>query len=210
MLKEHGRVRVKATGLYGTIVDWHSGSDHCEVELDGWQRNALPDEEDLLLRTFSLSDLDELVEVSGAERKAVFESFDMLVVSAYQQRAFLISPVVVIRREGDAVRASVNSRHFSRGFETKEVSLVESADVSKLLSVVFATHADRWTERFANYDVLDGCSWTMSVYAGNRYFECDGDNYAPDELVDLLYAIHEVGLPLVWSNGEIVMPNAFE
>lgn len=55
---------------------------------------------------------------------------------------FLRSPVVAIRREGDAVRVSVNSRHFSRGFETKEVSLVESADVSKLISAIFATHAD--------------------------------------------------------------------
>lgn len=71
MLKEHGRVRAKATGMYGTIVDWRSGSDHCAVELDGWQRNALPEEDDLLLRTFSLSDLDELVEVRNAERKAV-------------------------------------------------------------------------------------------------------------------------------------------
>lgn len=94
MFKEHGCVRVKATGMYGTIVDWRSGSDHCEVELDGWQRNALPDEEDLLLRTFSLSDLDELVEVSGAERKAVFETFDTLVISAYQQRAFLDRPLL--------------------------------------------------------------------------------------------------------------------
>lgn len=107
MFKERGRVRVKATGLYGTIVDWRSDSDRCEVELDGWQRNVMPDEDDLLLRMFSLSDLDELVEVSNAERKAVFESFDMLVISAYQQRAFLGSPVVVIRREGDAVRVSV-------------------------------------------------------------------------------------------------------
>lgn len=88
MLNEHGRVKNKATGLYGTIVDWRPGSDHCEVELDEWQRNALPDEKDLLLRTFSLSDLDELVEVGNVERKAVFESFDTLIVSAYQQRAF--------------------------------------------------------------------------------------------------------------------------
>lgn len=75
MFKEYGRVKVKATGMYGTIVDWRPDSDHCEVELDGWQRNALPDEDDLLLRTFSLSDLDELVEVSNAERKAVFRKF---------------------------------------------------------------------------------------------------------------------------------------
>ena len=50
----------------------------------------------------------------------------------------------------------------------------------------------------------------MNVYAGNRYFECDGDNYAPNESVDLLYTMHEVGLPLVWNDGEIVMPNVFE
>lgn len=164
----------------------------------------------MLLRTFSLSGLDELVEVSNTERKAVFESFDTLVISAYQQRAFLGSPVVVIRREGDAVRVSVNSRHFSRDFETKEIFLVESADASKLPSAIFATHADRWVKRFRpNCCVLDGYSWTINVYAGNRYFECDGDNYAPNELVDLLYAMHEVGLPLVWSDGEIVMPNVF-
>lgn len=211
MLKERGRVKDKATGMYGTIVDLHPGNDHCEVEFDGWQRNALPDKDDLPLRTFSLSDLDELVEVRNADRKTVFENFDTLVISAYQQRAFPGSPVIVIRRAGNGVRVGVYSWHFSRGFETKEISLVESADVSKLLSAVFATHADRWVERFEpDYCVLDGYSWTMSVYAGNRYFECDGDNYASDELVDLLYAIHEVGLPLVWNNGEIFMPNVFE
>ena len=80
-----------------------------------------------------------------------------------------------------------------------------------MLSVIFATHADRWVERFGpNCCVLDGYSWTMNVYAGNRYFECDGDNYAPNESVDLLYTMHEVGLPLVWNDGEIVMPNVFE
>lgn len=211
MFKEHGRVRAKATGMYGTIVDWRSGSDHCAVELDGWQRNALPEEDDLLLRTFSLSDLDELVEVRNAERKAVFENFDTLVISVYQQRAFLMSPVVVIRRAGNGVRVGVHSWHFSRGFETKEIPLIESADAAKLLSAISATHAERWVERFEpDYGVLDGYSWTMGVYAGNRYFECGGDNYAPDELADLLYAIHEVGLPLIWNNGEIVMPNAFE
>lgn len=117
----------------------------------------------------------------------------------------------MIRRAGDGVHVGVYSWHFSRGFEAKEISIAESTDVSKLLSAVFATRADRWVERFEpNYCVLDGYSWTMSVYAGNRYFERGGDNYAPDELVDLLYAIHEVGLPLIWNNGEIVMPNAFE
>ena len=158
-----------------------------------------------------MSDLDELVELDDAERKAVFKNFDTLVISAYRQRAFLRSPVVVIRREGAAVRVSVNGRHFSRGFEAKEISIAESADILKLLSAIFATHADRWVERFEpNYGVLDGYSWTTNVYAGSRYFECVEDSYAPNELVDLLYAMHEAGLPLVWNDGEIVMPNVFE
>lgn len=118
---------------------------------------------------------------------------------------FFRSPIIVIRREGEAVRVGVHSWHFSRGFEAKEISLVESGDVSKLLSAIFATHADRWVERFEpDYGVLDGYSWTMDVYAGNRYSECGGDNYAPDELVDLLYVIHQVGLPLIW-NGSVTI-----
>lgn len=36
MLEEYGRVRVIETSMYGTIVDWRPGDNHCKVELDGW------------------------------------------------------------------------------------------------------------------------------------------------------------------------------
>ena len=39
MLEEYGRVRVMEAGMYGTIVDWRSGDNHCEVELDGGQQD---------------------------------------------------------------------------------------------------------------------------------------------------------------------------
>lgn len=39
MLEEYGRVRVIETSMYGTIVDWRPGDNHCKVELDGWQHD---------------------------------------------------------------------------------------------------------------------------------------------------------------------------
>ena len=196
MLKEYGRVRVKATGLYGTIVEWKSGSDHCEIELDWWQQGAQTDEDDLPLRTFALSEIDELVEVRNAERKAVFERFDTLIVSSRGYWSPLGGPTVVVGREGDNIRVGVYSWDIEDGLKANELAYVESSDAAKLLSAVFATHADRWIERFANFDVLDGYSWTMGVYAGDRYFECDGLNYTPSELTSLLHVVNEMGLAL--------------
>lgn len=204
MLKEYGRVRVKSTGLYGAIVEWKSGSDHCEIELDWWQQGTRVDEGDLLLRTFSLSDLDELVEAQGAERKVVFREFDTLVISFRNQRLFFGSPIVVIRREQRGVQVSVRNWSFDNGFQTKGIATDEGASSNKLLSAVFATHADRWVNRFKpDFGVLDGYSWTMDVYSSNCYFECEGDNFMPDELVRLLCAVRETGLSLSWLEDKI-------
>lgn len=44
---------------------------------------------------------------------------------------------------------------------------LEGTAAEKLLSAVLATHADTWTEPFEPEDpVLDGYSWSMTVYAG--------------------------------------------
>lgn len=60
---------------------------------------------------------------------------------------------------------------------------LEGTAAEKLLSAVLATHADIWTEPFEPEDpVLDGYSWSMTVYAGSRYFECCGSNAAPREV----------------------------
>ena len=47
----------------------------------------------------------------------------------------------------------------------------------------------------------------MDVYSGNRYFTCEGMNAVPGELVDLLYAVADAGLPLAWNGYEILLPS---
>lgn len=47
----------------------------------------------------------------------------------------------------------------------------------------------------------------MTVYSGSRFFACEGGNVTPVELVDLLYAVADVGLPLAWYGGAILLPD---
>ena len=204
MLREYGRIRVRETGMYGTIVDWKSGDDHCEVELDGWQHEGQIDGDRQFPYPFAVSDLEELIEVDETDRRALFDAFDTLVISSFCYMTFPDSPTIVVRRMDDGVQAIVHSWDF----ETNKAVAVEGSDATKLLSAVFATHADRWVESFEpDCCVLDGYSWTLSIYSGNRYFECKGENAVPDELVELLYAVHEVGLPLAWNGYEILVPH---
>ncbi|MBQ3302444.1 MAG: hypothetical protein IJH04_09945 [Eggerthellaceae bacterium] len=204
MLKEFGRVRVSETGMYGTIVDWRSSDDYCEVELDGWQHEGQIDGDRQLPYSFAISDLEELIEVGQDERKAVFDSFDTTVISSTCFMAMTRAPTIVIRRNGNSVKLIVQSWDY----ETDERKILDTAEASKLLSAVFAMHADRWTEPFwPEHGVLDGYSWTIDVYSGNRYFTCEGMNAVPGELVDLLYAVADAGLPLAWNGYEILLPS---
>lgn len=197
MLKEFECVRIKATGEYGIIVDMQLGSDHCMVELDGRQCGGQADEPDQWLRTLALSEVDELVKVQGSDRKAVFGEFDTLVIPFCNQRVFVDSPTIAIKRTDRATRVTVRSLSFDEGINIKEASTDEGASVNKLLSAVFATHAERWVEPFEpDHAALDGYSWTMRIFSGNRYFECEGSNFMPDELAQLLCAVREMGLPL--------------
>lgn len=202
MLKEYGRARVLATGMYGTIVDWLQGDEYCMVELDGWQHEGQIDGDRQFPYTFKVVDLEELVEVGQAERKSVFDTFDTLVISSFCWIRLPEAPIVVVRREGYRVSVIVQSCDY----ETNERKTIEDSEASKLLSAVFSTHADRWTEPFTpECGVLDGYSWALTIYSGNSYFECKGENVAPKELVDLLYAIADIGLPLAWNGGEMML-----
>lgn len=204
MLREFGRVRVNATGMYGTIVDWRSSDNHCEVELDGWQHEGQIDGDRQLPYSFAISDLEELIEVGQDERKAVFDSFDTMVISSTCFMEMTRAPTIVIRRNGNSVKLIVQSWDY----ETDERRELDTTEVSKLLSAAFAMHADRWTEPFwPEHGVLDGYSWTMDVYSGNRYFTCEGMNAVPGELVDLLYTVADAGLPLAWNGYEILLPS---
>jgi len=204
MLKEYGRVRVRATGMYGTIVDLQPGEDHCEIELDGWQHDGQIDGDRQFPYSFAVSDLEEMVEVGRYERKAVFDSFDTVEISSNCFIAMTLAPTIVIMRHDSGVKLIVQSWDYETD-ETKELDTVEA---SKLLSAVFAMHADRWTEPFMpEYGVLDGYSWTMDVHSGTRYFTCRGMNAAPNELIELLYAVADEGLPLAWNGHEMLLPS---
>lgn len=204
MLKEYGRVRVRETGASGTIVDWRHGDDHCEVELDGWQHEGQIDGDRQFPYTFAITDFEELIEVGQDERKDVFDSFDTMVISSTCFMAMRRAPTIVIRRHDGGVELIVQSWDY----ETDERKELDTAEASKLLSAVFATHADRWTDPFRPERlVLDGYSWTMDVRSGNRYFTCDGMNAVPDELIDLLYAVADEGLPLAWNGYEMLLPS---
>lgn len=202
MLEEYGRVRVIETGMYGTIVDWRPGDNHCKVELDAWQHEGQIDGDRQFPYTFMVADLEELIEVGREGRRALFDDFDTLVISFCCYRNLFRSPTIVIRRIGNDVEVIVQSW----GLDTNEKKAVRGSEAAKVVSSVFATHADRWVDHFApEYRVLDGYSWTMTVYSGSCFFACKGNNATPAELIDLLYAVADVGLPLAWDGGAILL-----
>ena len=204
MLEEYGRVRVIETGMYGTIVDWRPGDNHCEVELDGWQHEGQIDGGRQFPYTFMVTGLEELIEVGREGRRTLFDDFDTLVVSSRCYMNLFRSPTIVIRRIGNDVEVIVQSW----GLDTNEKKTVRGSEAAIVVSSVFATHADRWVDLFApEYAVSDGYLWTMTVYSGSRFFACEGGNVTPVELVDLLYAVANVGLPLAWDGGAILLPD---
>ena len=204
MLQEYRRVRVVETGMYGTIVDWRPGDNHCEVELDSWQHEGQNGGDRQLPYTFRVADLEELIEVGREDRRALFDGFDTLVVSSRCYMNLFRSPTIVIRRIGTDVEVIAQSW----GLDANEKKTVRGGEAAKVVSSVFATHADRWVDLFApEYCVCDGYSWVMTVYSGNHFFDCEGDNATPAELIDLLYAIADVGLPLAWDDGAILLPD---
>ena len=199
MLKEYGRAKMKASGLYGSIADWRPGEDHCEFEPDWWQ-----DDDSMITITCDIADLEELVEVGKDERREVLANFDVLVISAYSELNLLGWPTVVIRRSDDGIDVIV--QNYTRAID--EEKTLDVSEASAILSAVFATRADEWIEPLEpDFAVLDGYSWLMTVYSGNRYFTCNGDNVVPCVLVDLLYAIAGAGLPLAWNGEEMLFPH---
>ena len=149
----------------------------------------------------------ELVEVGAEDRASVLDSFDTVVISSRSFRVSTFSPTIVIRRHGGVAEAIVQSW----GLGTNEGKVLEGGEASALVSSVLATHADTWTEPFElDCGVLDGYSWEMNVCSGPKCFSCSGVNSAPAELVGLLYAISEFGLPLAWNGDEILLSGGRE
>ena len=178
----------------GSLEDWRSNS--CDVG-EGFLYGG---------GTLSLEDL-ELVEGGAEDRVSVLDSFDTVVIRSRCFRVLTLSPTIVIRRHGGVAEVIVQSW----GLKTNERKVLEGGESSALVSAVLATHADTWTEPVEpECSVLDGCSWEMNVCSGPKRFSCSGVNSAPAELVGLLYAISEFGLPLAWNDGEILLPGGRE
>lgn len=202
MLKEFDIVRVLQTGMYGTIVDMQPGEDHCIVEFDEWEQEAPIDDPWQMLDFFKVAELEALVEVGPADRKALFSDFEIIVLRTYCYTDSQRSPTIVIRRAGNTICITVKSRDF----ETNESKTLEGVAEAKLASAIFATRADRWQDFYqSGIKLRDGYSWTLDVYAGNRYFSREGENVAPSELTDLLYAIADIGLPLAWDGSRMIL-----
>ena len=146
-------------------------------------------------------------EVGPADSRALLEEFDFLVLVSHSFFRIGERPIVVIWRRNGAVDVIVRSADCA----VDQRRTLEGTAAEKLLSAVLATHADTWTEPFEPEDpVLDGYSWSMTVYAGSRYFECCGSNAAPREVADLLHAVADAGLPLAWDGEEIAFACANE
>ena len=178
----------------GSLEDWHCNS--CDVGESFLYGGG----------TLGLEGL-ELVEVGAEGRASVLDSFDTVVIRSRCYLALTLSPTVVIRRHDGVAEVIVQSW----GLETSERKVLEGGEASALVSAVLATHADMWTEPFEpECGVLDGYSWEMNVCSGHECFSCSGVNSAPAELVGLLCAISEFGLPLAWNDGEILLSGGRE
>ena len=169
-----------------------------------WYQFGFPDPE---CEEYLASQAERPTEVGPADRRMLLEGFDFLVLVSHSFFRIGELPVVVIWRRNGAVDVIVRSADCT----VDQRRTLKGAAAEKLLSAVLATHADTWTEPFEPKDpVLDGNSWSMTVYAGSRYFECCGDNAAPREVVELLRAVADAGLPLAWDGEEIAFACANE
>lgn len=192
MPHEDSKVRLKGTGLIGTIIDFEPGSDHCMVDPDLWSATegpAGPFEVDL-------SDIEELIEVNDSDRREVCEAFDLIKLDARVEIRLDKYYQLVIEQENDGYRVQV-ARFFDQ--EGGEGLLLEGGDAEKLHAEIGKMKSYRWIEPFEpkGYLVLDGYSWDMEVYSGNRYYSCVGNNATPQELLDFVDYVASLGLPMV-------------
>lgn len=169
-----------------------------------WYQFGFPEPE---REEYLASQAERPTEVGPANRRALLEGFDFLALVSHSFFRIGERPVVVIWKRNGAVDVIVRSADCT----VDQRRTLKGAAAEKLLSAVLATHADTWTEPFEPKDpVLDGNSWSMTVYAGSRYFECCGSNAVPREVVELLRAVADAGLPLAWDGEEIAFACANE
>lgn len=211
MVDNNVRVRVLPSGMYGTADGSSVGDDHCKVYVDEWQFDSRSDRDEWYENgcdefgnmEYPAAQVEELIEVSPSGRLELFEDFDTIVIQSILYPDYSgSSSNVVIRRKYKAVELS----YTSFDFEVRRRATLKGARAVGLLSSLFATHAEQWVKPFiCDCGPSDGCSWTLTAYSGNRFFDCSGSNAAPRELVHFLYAIANMGMPFAWDGNDFML-----
>ena len=188
MLCENSRVRIKGSAAVGTVVEFEPGSDTCMVELDSsWGEHGAYDPFEV-----GLSEIDELVEAVGPERRELCEQFDF--INLYASVSLCIGRYYHLTAE----KTDNGYRVFVANCSKQEGApvLLEGEDAARFRSEVHKMGADRWIEPFYSKDwiIKDGYGWDMEVFAGNRYFTCSGSNVTPPELLDFVDYVASLGL----------------
>ena len=120
-----------------------------------------------------------MVEVNASERELVMREFEQIKFDVQDWAHDRIS-----------IHVYNASRHIN------VVKTLTSQQSACLRQCFLAAETDSWTDPFLHeHLLLDRYSWTLGVYAGERYYMCFGCNTIPSLLRDLLTKIEEFGLP---------------
>ena len=171
-------VRVKGSTVIGTVSDFEPGNSYCMVDPDfkwGGLGPNFPFEA-------NLPEIDELVEVSGPERHELCSDFDLMRFDMHSFPFHASCLQLLIERVENGFSISMSSL-FSE--ERLKRFLLEGEDASRLKAEIGKMKAFRWVEPF-KLSGVDGHSWALEFYFGNRLFSCSGHNSEPEELTDFI------------------------
>lgn len=192
-------VRDRRDGLYGVIYGVDEEEPWYRVAFDSWQFRYVTK-----YRNVELSNLQEVVVVDDAERRELLESFEVLVIDTVCFKDIARSGAIVIYRTDSGLEIVV--WNWFGDIDVKKS--LEGTEASSVLSSVLAINVDGWVEPRYNLGSSDpeSCHWTMEVYSGDRFFMYGGISCIPQELVDVLLALADAGLPPAWDGNSIIIP----
>lgn len=134
-----------------------------------------------------------MVEVNAGERELVMREFEQIKFDV-QDWAHLEKCAISSSSQEKGDRISIHVYNASRHINV--VKTLTSQQSACLRQCFLAAETDSWTDPFLHeHLLLDRYSWTLGVYAGERYYMCFGCNTIPSLLKDLLTKIEEFGLP---------------
>ncbi len=195
MLKEGCLVRINNTEEIGTIAQYNLGNPTCWVQIEtsdcfAWDFDSSgPD-----LDEFNITDLTELVEVKGDERKLIVENFETIIFCSCNPLDPNYLMVLVIRDRGNEIAVNL--------FSKIETQIVLTGKRAKLVRGYIAkAKLWFWKKEPVRYgQIFDGYSWSMKIISDNRWFLAYGEQNEPLWLRRVFELFAENGLPIVWDS----------